>query len=821
MALQTATNPDTGERVVLIGDAWQPIEKSATNEAGAKAYLSGGKWHTENTKAPPKDKSFLEVLETVEAAGTRPFKQVAQTIKGFGADILDAVSPKAPTLSGQIVGETTRRQNVDAERAAETQAYKQQYGSDRLAQAVNLYSEAGLGAYAATGIGKVLGAVAQAVPAAAKYLTPLAESITSGGFKTGLGPTGAIKATTNLPAYTARNVATEVATRAGGGAIAAGTGAGIINPEDVKTAATVGALLPTAGYGVVKAGATGLGKALDLFSGRGGDVKAAQIARTALGDQLEPALIALANARPGITAVQVLQEAGIDAAPFMALGVFTKDSSIREGYRRLATAQTQGFQNELATMAGGRTQTEVAESLRAGKNALNDVTTPMREVNLQASNQYDQTARRLEPYIAQKEASMVSALQGQGQAATNAAQQTNLARGGVIPATMGTPPNLLPSPLGGTGVPQPMGVAMQAGLPRISPSVTLNAERAVESGVVADTMAAIKAQRQSERDFLQRQMGSLEAYGLKPLDINPILNVIDSKLADPNLYGQSQLLNVLRGLRDDFTGAVTANGGVADARALYSMRKAGISQRIDDMYGTLDPSSKQRLTADVLASIKKPIDNAIIEAGGTGWNRYLQTFETGMQQLDQQRLAALALDRFKGDQAGFLKLVRGEDKDAIEKIFGYGSDNIFKEMGRKSGQLENIASQLERDVAIETSANQAKAALARIMKMSESKIQGFPALFDKSITTLNAALRVLRGQVNEKTFAAFEKGMISGKSAAEMLAQLPTSERNLVFRLLKNSSEWNSGAANVVTQLTARRVNQLAPEKRNRNNLRQ
>ena len=48
MALQTATNPDTGERVVLIGDAWQPIEKSATNESGAKAYLAGGKWHTED-----------------------------------------------------------------------------------------------------------------------------------------------------------------------------------------------------------------------------------------------------------------------------------------------------------------------------------------------------------------------------------------------------------------------------------------------------------------------------------------------------------------------------------------------------------------------------------------------------------------------------------------------------------------------------------------------------------------------------------------------------------------------------------------------------
>jgi hypothetical protein len=781
MALQTATNPDTGERVVLIGDAWQPIEKSATNEAGAKAYLAGGKWHTENTKAVPKDRSFLETLETIEAAGTRPFKQVAQTVKGWGADILDAVSPKAPTLSGQIVGETTRRQNVDAERAAATQAYEQQYGSDPLANVVNFYTGAGLGMGAATGIGKVVGAVGQAIPAVARYVTPLAESITSGGFKTGLGPTGAIKATTNLPSYTARNVAAEVAARTAGGTIAGGAGAGIINPEDTQTGAVVGALLPTAGYGVVKAGATGLGRALDLFSGRGGDVKAAQIARTALGDQLEPATIALANARPGITAVQALQEAGIDAAPFMALGVFTKDSSIKEGYRRLATAQVQGMQNELATMAGGRTQTEVAESLRTNKNALNDVTTPMREVDLQAANQYGQTARRLEPYISQKQASMVDALQGQGRAATDAAQA---------------------------------GVRAETG----APGFLTQGTRAAESGVLSTEMAALKTQRQAELNFAQAELGSLADHGLKPLNINPILNTIDSKLADPNLYGQTQLLNVLRGLRDDFVGAVTANGGVADARALYSMRKAGISQRIDEMYGTLDPSAKQKLTADVLASIKKPIDNAIIDAGGTGWNRYLQTFETGMHELGQQRLTALALDKFKGDKAGFLKLVRGDDKDAIEKIFGYGSDNIFKEMGRKSGQLENIASQLERDIKIEASANEAKAALARIMKMSESKLQGFPAFFDKSITTLNSALKILRGQVNEKTFAAFEKGMISGKSAAEMLAQLPTSERNLVFRVLKNSSEWNSGAANAVTQLTARRTNQLAPE--NRNNLR-
>jgi len=37
MGLQTATNPKTGERVVLVGDQWQPVLQSATNKEGMKA----------------------------------------------------------------------------------------------------------------------------------------------------------------------------------------------------------------------------------------------------------------------------------------------------------------------------------------------------------------------------------------------------------------------------------------------------------------------------------------------------------------------------------------------------------------------------------------------------------------------------------------------------------------------------------------------------------------------------------------------------------------------------------------------------------------
>ena len=44
MGFKTATNPDTGERVVLVGNRWEPFTQSATNDKGDKAYLVNNKW---------------------------------------------------------------------------------------------------------------------------------------------------------------------------------------------------------------------------------------------------------------------------------------------------------------------------------------------------------------------------------------------------------------------------------------------------------------------------------------------------------------------------------------------------------------------------------------------------------------------------------------------------------------------------------------------------------------------------------------------------------------------------------------------------------
>ena len=56
--MQTATNPQTGETAVLVGDRWEKAESIASNERGERAYLVRGQWMTDsgpaNLPAAPK-----------------------------------------------------------------------------------------------------------------------------------------------------------------------------------------------------------------------------------------------------------------------------------------------------------------------------------------------------------------------------------------------------------------------------------------------------------------------------------------------------------------------------------------------------------------------------------------------------------------------------------------------------------------------------------------------------------------------------------------------------------------------------------------------
>ena len=753
MAFQTATNPDTGERLVLVNDAWKPIEKSATNDAGAKAYLVGGNWLTEDmakeVPSGPRSGKFAPVLGIMKGVGDVMYG--GQELVGKGLEYLGAKE------TGQaIIEDAARRRAIEEERIA---PYREKFPM-------------GTGAGEITGqvigtlpIGGALSApfrgVAAMSPTAARVAKPVAEALSSGGFRTGVS---------SIPA--------NLALRAGAGAVTGGAAAGIINPEDAETGALVGAAVPLALPAIAKGVARSSGWLTDLMKGRLPEVKAGAIARATLGDDLPAAVNALANAKPGITATQALADAGINADPFMALGELAKKNDVSSWYRLLGEAQQAAQKNQLALTAGGPTQAAARAASDEAINQLNRVTAPMRETELGAANIARDVRQRLEPTLGQRQTSMVGALQGQGRAATDAAQA---------------------------------GVRAETG----APGFLTQGTRAAESDVLADTMGVIKSQRGAEAGFIQRQIDSLAAHGLKPIDTESIVGSITAKLNDPKIGPSDVNQAVLGKVANKIQEWTAKGGGVIDADALYSIRKNAIGEEIARLYPNVDAKQQAKYAAKLLSEVKPLIDDAIETAGGTGWRRYLNTFETGMKGVEQNQMGADALRMFNDSPKEFIKLMKNESPKAVEDIFGPGSYDIIKEMGRKSAPMEDVARQLQRDINIKEQGAAGIGGLKRIMESEQSLFRRIPAYFSRTTTTANMALDVLEGKVNEKTFALFEKGFKSGKNAAELLKELPTVERNQVLNLLKNSSKWSAGVTRGAGVSATEPRNNLAPENRN------
>ena len=83
MAARTATNPDTGEQVVLVGNQWFPVERTATNpDTGAKAYLAANQWIVGDPTTQEETSLFGYVPETLKAIGAGGAGMVESALTG-------------------------------------------------------------------------------------------------------------------------------------------------------------------------------------------------------------------------------------------------------------------------------------------------------------------------------------------------------------------------------------------------------------------------------------------------------------------------------------------------------------------------------------------------------------------------------------------------------------------------------------------------------------------------------------------------------------------------------------------------------------------
>lgn len=502
---------------------------------------------------------------------------------------------------------------------------------------------------------------------------------------------------------------------------------------------------------------------------------AAAMVRKASGDDLEKIRAVINKDESGLTVQELL--ADLDRNQIQSLGELARTKDTKNFYSKLDKYREQTRQDTLNNLAGGATNTEILNNLAKSKDALTDVTTPMRETNLAASNtgKYKQRLERQATTLGEIASGKVDDVR------RFTAARDRLAKAGYERKTAET------------GMPTPN-------------KYTLEGEMSDAAERVATKAADDSLKFGEGARFAQARADSLAAYGLKPLDTDGILRDINAKLNNPKIGVSDVNRKVLTAVGNKIKEWTARNGGVIDVSALYEIRKNTVNEVIEGL--GKDPKASAKYAARLLGEVRPLIDDAIIKAGGTGWKDYLETFSSGMDVINQRKMAQVARDLYsKTDKTDFIRLVRGESPELVEQIFGNGRIDLKAEMGNKFKALDTVAGELERGTKIKAASEKGAIDLKDIAKEETPKLR-LP-FFGLKATLGNAVLKELSGKIDTKTMAILEKGFESGKNFEDMLNQVPFGDRGRVYNALQKVNRVNlTGAATV--------SNALAPENRNR-----
>jgi len=719
--------------------------------------------------------------------------------KQFGGGVAEQVSPRRQMVeaelrsaaapfagfskgAGNIMfgGQRLVGKGLEALGATETGQALQQDAARRQAEQEAFIAPYRQVAPTMTGAGEFTGEVIGTLPVGgviAKGVSKIpgagtvAEAIRTGGFRTG-APV----------ATTAGGRAADIATRAAGGAVVGGTSAALINPEEAGTGAAIGAAAPFALPVVGKYVSIGGGKIIDAFTGKLAPVKAGKVAREMAGDTINQIRAANNLAPVDINAAQAA--AGIDNDVYQAFLDFYAGKDKTSFQRILKDTQKAGQLNRLAQLAGGPNLTENIESVKQAKNVLNQLMTPIRETELATANIGARVGLPL-----QREADTLA--QAAGQKVADVRRFTAAQGRAINPATNN--------------------LTTDQQLMKLAARADDVAAQAAEGSLLFGEAARFK----------QAAVDSLADYGLKPLKSDAILSRLGGILNNPEFAGNDVIEGAVKAFGDDVV-KWTKNGGVIDAFALDSLRKNSVNAAIEKLRPGLDQTSKKNLAAGVIAQLKNPIINAIEEAGGTGYGKYLGDYAANAQLIDRRRLAGKALEMLDKSPDEFRRLVAGNNPDAVEAIFGPGSFNILKEMGADIKPMQQIADELTRDITLKGQAKSGRLALG-LEDQYGNPSELIPGFVGYKTAIAKKVAQILTGKVNEKAQTLLTEGARSGKAMNEILNTFPAEERikavKLLTELAKTDKDLQRAIASGAIILTTPPANALTPQQQNQNAL--
>ena len=581
--------------------------------------------------------------------------------------------------------------------------------------------------------------------------------------------------------------------------LAAGTGAG--GGELVSQATgspTVGlitslAAIPAAGYGAKKVGAM-VG---DVFSPQ---QRAARLVKATSAPTINEVRAAILM-HPDKPVSEALMIEGVNNPAMQTLAQVTgTDARWTEALRK---ATTQQEIDDLAALAGGETQTAAITAQREAKAKLNAETRQQRDIPLSQAGLYNVRGRATEQKLADASA----------EASAAAADARRFGRvGGDQYADVRTQPPVQAPAILGAPTPEPLGVQQRVDQwikdwvkQGFGPATTREARNRVNMAGKAEEVATQRAGQSLEagqvRWEAQQTLASMKAAGLQPLRPDSVLSHLRNASNDPAIAGNKQVQQVYKQVEAMLNDWVNQHGDISP-EALYSIRKWGVSSIVDDLLGSQSQQAKKKFAAGVISRLNPVIDDAIEAAGGKGWKNYLKNYAAGMHKLEQQKFAADALEMYNTNPKGFVDLVKGNNPDAIETVFGPGSYDIAKEMGTNMGVLRKVAGQVERRTEAARLAGVGADELKKYASETSSRFH-LPNLLSRPAAVANQVVRLLEGRIDRKTLDLLADGFKRGKSLEELLNVVPFKERVTVMNTLKNSAVYQPGAFIATTNALA------------------
>jgi hypothetical protein len=608
----------------------------------------------------------------------------------------------------------------------------------------------------ATGAGEIAGEVISTLPVGgvlakgvtkvAPGATRLAESIRTGGFST-----GAPAATT----FGGRVV--NAGTRAAGGAILGGATAALTNPEEAETGAVIGAaapfVLPTVGRYI----AIGGGKIIDGVTGKLAEVKAGKVAREMAGDAVNTIRAANNLAPMNTNAAQAVS--GLDNDVYQAFLDFYAGKDKTAFQRVLKDNQKLGQLNQLARLAGGSTDTEIITNIDSAKRVLNNLTTPMRQDVFETVTKTTQKMPALaqESKVLRKEAADKVA---------DVRRFADAQRRAITPAEDNLATDYLLGKLAGS-------------------ADEVAGKAAVES------LTAGAGARTAEA-----KLADMQSQGLKPLSGATIAAQIDRLASQKGVRADDVQSKALLNLRDKLIDLSAPSKGLLDVEDIYQVRKTAINDAITKALSEsgYDPKAQSARLAGLLGDVRTMIDDAIRAAGGgDDWNKYLETFSKGREQLNQRVASGQLLKILDKDPKKFVDIVKGNDPEFVEKLFGAGNKDIIQAMGGQRPnspmvKLFGLADEVERDLGIKTQVKAGRKAL-NLEDQYGNPTEVIPGFVGYKTAIAKTVARTLAGKVNDKAQRLITDAVRSGESMNKILNTLPAEERLKVIDLFKNNPE--------------------------------